>query len=134
MTTHTYIGSTSWDDDSKDAEKSWVLVHAETNCDLGGREIRYVEAEADTGSRYVVVVTPLGPAGRVGLGGPALVTVCHPWTDAWALQTSGLLTSKYVAEHFTGGRWQSGKINGGDVAALTKTIAHAMSRPYALNI
>ena len=131
------VGSPNWIHDRDEAESSWVVVREEASNvhpDAEGRCVQFVEAEADTGSKYIVVATPLEVAGRAQLGGPVLVSVCSPWHDSYALQEHGLLTSSYVAEHFTAGRWRTGHLNGGDLAALTMTIDHALGRPCALDV
>lgn len=94
-------------------------------------QVRYVEAEADTGSRYTVTTTVL-PAGAALLaGGPILVTVTAPWIAAYFLQSGGELHSSYVAEKFApaGRDWP---LHGGDLAALTLTIAYALDRDAVL--
>lgn len=88
---------------------------------------RHVEAEADTGSRYVVVATRLGIGGRRE-GGDVLVTVLWPWQDAWPLSAGGYLDDSYIAEHLCGGRGRN--LNGGDLAALSLTIRHALGREH----
>ena len=57
-----------------------------------------------------------------------LVTVIWPWQDSWCLQYGGHLALSYVAEHLTGGRLRKDRLNGGDAAALTLTIAYALGR------
>lgn len=128
-TTIEYIGSEAWEMDIKSAQDSWKVVRKEGK----EGEVRVVEAEADTGSRYVVVTTPLGGMGQRALGGPVLVTVCAPWHDSWALKWDGPLTAAYVAEHLTDGRWQRKALNGGDLAALTLTVCYALGRPPHFN-
>lgn len=94
---------------------------------VGEWDTRYVEAEAGTGSRYVVVVTRLGMAQMVE-GGPLLITVLWPWQDAWTMAEEGYLDQSYVLEHLTVGRGRDGRLHGGDLQALTMTIRHALSR------
>jgi hypothetical protein len=121
-----YVGSDVWQTHVRDARSNWrVTVDARSG--IAG-EVRYVEAEADTGSRYAVTVTRLPHAARRREGGPVLVTVTAPWQDAWALQQSGDLHASYVAEHLSGDRWRNGSLNGGDLAALTLTVAYALGR------
>lgn len=83
--------------------------------------VRTVEAKSDTGSRYVVVATLL-PDGA-DLGNTHLVTVLYPWQDAWTMQRGGVVHPGYVSAHFDR---SAGVISPGDLAALTRTIAHAL--------
>lgn len=124
----TYAGTDMWFSDIAEAREHW-LVKDEDRVPLSdGREIVTIRAEADTGSNYLVVITPLGVVGRMNAGGPVIVTVCQPWQDAWALQTDGPLTASYIGEHLCGGRARIDHLNGGDLAALTLTIAYALDR------
>lgn len=91
------------------------------------RQSRQVEAEAGTGSRYVVVVTRLG-AGGAREGGPMLVSVVWPWQDCKVMQADGWLDQSYVAEHLTDGRASERRLHGGDLWALTQTIRIALRR------
>jgi hypothetical protein len=138
-----YAGSDLWREDVRRADENWhVTNEIRTPFEVlhgtadGGRvpiawrtaEIVEVNAEAATGSRYSVVTTPLSPLMRGIGGGPVLVTVLWPWQDAWCLQDDGDLHASYVAEHLTDGRFRSDKLHGGDLAALTKTVAYALGR------
>lgn len=89
--------------------------------------VRHVEAEAKTGSRYVVVATRLG-VGGAREGGPVLITVLWPWQDAWTLAEGGYLDESYVAEHLTDGRYAGRRLNAGDLVALTMAIRHVLGR------
>jgi hypothetical protein len=128
-----YTGSQMWQEDLDRAREHWVVLDDERVPLADGREIVHVRAEADTGSSYVVVVTPTGEIGRGRLGGPMLVTVYFPWQDAWSLQADGTLTSSYVAQHLSGDRHRLGHLNGGDLAALTLTVAYALGRKAVFN-
>lgn len=97
--------------------------------------VRYVEAEADTGTRYVVTVSRLPEGAREG--GTHLVTVLWPWTDAHAMQYGdGYLAPTYVAEHLTGERVDprspgapAKRVYGPeDFTALVLTVRHALDR------
>jgi hypothetical protein len=68
------------------------------------------------------------------MGGPILVTVCSPWQDAWALQETGVLAASYVAGHLTQDRKVRDHLNGGDLAALTLTVAHVLDRKPGLDM
>lgn len=132
-----YKGSAMWAGDMAEAEASWRVVQ-ETTTPVGSArgllgEIRFVRADAATGSNYVVITTPLDPAANAETGGPVLVTVCSPWSDSWALQRDGVLAASYVAEHLCQGRLLQDSLNGGDLAALTLTVAHALGREPRLN-
>lgn len=125
-----------WEADTASAIAEWVIVREETwpeDRALPRRGVQFVETMSDTGSRYVVVATPLGPLGRSSCGGPTLVTVYSPWRDCWALQDSGLLASSYVAEHLTTVSPSPSHIHGGDLAALTLTVAHALGREAVMD-
>lgn len=127
----TYFRSEQWYKDAAEAKEKFKVVRSEGWPEDGVREnrhVRFVEAEAGTGSRYVVVATPLGPIGQGSCGGPVLVTVLWPWQDCWALQPDGTLHESYVAEHLTDGRYREGRLHGGDLMALTMTVAHALGR------
>lgn len=125
----TYYGSEQWDKDVLEAMQKFRLVH-DSGPDLLRR---YVSAEAGTGSRYAVVATRLPDPGPLMEGGPMVVTVLSPWQDAWAMADSGELHSSYVAEHLTAGRYRDQRLHGGDLAALTLTIAHALRREAVPN-
>lgn len=90
--------------------------------------VRYVEAESNTGSRYAVFVTRLTSVMRDRAGGPLLVTVLWPWQDSWCLQESGVLTAEYVGEKLTCHRYKDRRVNAGDLTALTMTVAYALNR------
>ena len=123
----TYFRSEQWYADAATAREKFVVVREEVWPGTPPR-CSFVEAEADTGSRYTVVVTPLGPEAAMSCGGPRLVTVVQPWQDCWALQIGGSLHESYVAEHLSGGRFRAGTLHGGDLMALTLTVAHALGR------
>ena len=118
----------AWMDDAKLAASRWRVTFEETGRVLlpprnpEDAMVRYVEAEAGTGSRYVVVTTPLGPGGRQRESGPVMVTLVQPWQAAYPLFPGGYLDLSYVAEKFKGD-WPR---SGGDMAAVALTLAHAM--------
>lgn len=112
------------------AESGLVRVTAPTG-------VRYVEAEADTGTRYVVTATRLPVGHREG--GDVLVTVLWPWQDAHTMSadTGKHTAESYVAEHLCDGRGRGDDRPGGlggrtlppeDLAALTLTVQHALGR------
>jgi hypothetical protein len=84
--------------------------------------VRYVEADAGTGTRYTVVATTL-PGGH-GEGGPVLVTVLHPWTAAFAFQEDGYLAESYVAEHLCPRDPTAPE----DLTAITLLVRHVLDR------
>lgn len=125
----TYRGSDAWKKDVADAAENWHRIYRDEAQDPHGNMVSVaIEAEAKTGSRYVVVCTALPRAAMLREGGPVLVTVLWPWQDAWTLQWEGDLHASYVAEHLTDGRWKADTLHGGDLAALTLTIADALGR------
>lgn len=131
-----YVGSDQWQEHVAKAIEHWHVIAQLQDGKAGPHGMaaefsddwttRFVEAEAKTGSRYQVVATRLGGA-RIHTGGPVLISVLQPWQAAYPLQEGGPLHSSYVAEHLTGGRgrWDP---HGGDLAALTYTIAHVLGR------
>ena len=86
-----------------------------------------VAAEADTGSKYVVVVTKLDEetANYLG-GGTKLVSVIYPWNKVYPLVSSADgLHDVYLAEKFVPHDRQR-MLHGGDAGALFKTIRNAI--------
>lgn len=111
------------------AVEDWhVTAVAEYDSPWPGRPVRYVEAEADTMSRYVVVATPLPTAAAAIESGPVLVTVVWPWQDSKVMQFDGMLHEGYVAEHLTDHRSADGRLSMADLMALTMTVRHALGR------
>lgn len=88
--------------------------------------VGYFAAEAGTGYRYNVTTSQLPNAGVVGEGGPVLVTVTSPFTDAWALQGTGYLDEEYIRDHLCGGSLH--EASDADIRALTLLIRHALGR------
>jgi hypothetical protein len=122
----------AWVEAYQNAQAHWQVIADDRLQVLDETPIRYVSAEARTGSRYSVTVTPLPIDGRRYEGGPLLVTVTSPWTDSWTLQRTGSLHVDYVAEHLTGRRAIENALHGGDLAALTLTVAYALDREALL--
>lgn len=92
--------------------------------------VRLVEAAAGTGSRFLVVVTPLGPWGQWATSGQAMVAVQHPWAGVYPMQYDGTLHSGYVQEKLV----PSGRVvNAGDLAGLTLTIGFALGRQTVID-
>lgn len=81
-----------------------------------------IEAEAETGTRYVVTVTDVGDEGAALTGGRYVVAVLSPWQSVYA--TSGLVDDRYVVEHWAPHR----QVHGGDVAAVVESINRAIGR------
>jgi hypothetical protein len=116
----------AYDRDVTDARDSFRIV-----AHLGqGEEVQYIEAEADTGTRYALAVALLPDGAQRFAGAPFLVSVTSPWQINYPLQALGDLHIGYVAEKFVP-RGVMG--NGGDVAALTLAIAHALGREAVLS-
>lgn len=117
------------DEFDHEVDRDWVNKHFIIKVDAGSKltHIRYVTAEAGTGYKYALTVTPLPLAGQQGEGGPMLVTILRPWVDAWALQSSGYLTEGYVAEHLCGSPTR--QVSDGDLRAITLLVRHALNRP-----
>jgi hypothetical protein len=120
---------------AQDARDAWqVTVETHTVDRHFQTAVRYVEAEADTGTRYVVVASYLPEGHREG--GDVLVTVLHPWSDSHTMSPDPekYLAESYVAEHLCAGR---GRAHDGrlarvlspeDLAALTMTVRYALGR------
>lgn len=89
----------------------------------------YVEAQAGTGSRYVVVATVLPADAREREDGRWLVSVVWPWQDCKVVD--GQVEERYVMEHLTDGKAFDGRLHGGDMAALTLTVRRALSHAGA---
>ena len=117
--------------DVADARDHWHVLH-EFHRASGDRTITVVIAEADTGSRYTVVSTPLPWQAEPYLGGaPTLITLLSPWQAAYTLQDDGTLHIDYVREKL--GRRRLG-VHGGDLAAVALTVGYALRRPVDLGI
>lgn len=120
-----------WQADQDAAEEKFRLIGDVSNgwmAERGKPMSRWVEAEADTGSRYAVMVTWLPEEVRRREGGQVLVSVVWPWQDCKVMQDDGYLDQSYVAEHLTAGRAAEKRLHGGDLKALTMTIQHALGR------
>lgn len=111
--------------DMKAAEEAFTVTHE-------GSWLTYpafVEAEAKTGSRYVVVASRLDDGFNGGLaeieGGRFLLTVVWPWQDAKIV--NGQVEESYIAEHLCGSRHYQGLLNGGDLKALTLACRRALA-------
>lgn len=83
---------------------------------VDGPGVQYVEAEADTGSRYVVL-SSLVPSVRSG--SMLHVTVAQPWQTTWPMQSRSLHHWTYVDEHLCSPHRGRGNSHGGDLAAVT---------------
>lgn len=113
-------------DDLDAHQRRSAIENYRTIADVEDLDIRYVEAQAKTGSRYAVVATRLPRAAAEREGGRVLVTVLQPWQDSWVFQGGDYVTERYVAEHLTDGRYWSGNLHSGDLAALTMAVAQAV--------
>ena len=104
------------------AEKNFIITE-----DAQSSGVRYLSATADTGWRYSIAISTLPGDGEALEGGPMLVTVTSPWTDAWALQKTGYLDVRYVDEHLSGseGRYSRSSV---DIAILTWLIRRGLDR------
>lgn len=88
--------------------------------------VALVEAEARTGSRYVVAVSGLTANGASILGGSKLVTVIYPWSVAYTVNsTADGLVDFYLFEKFSGDRPASQRF-GGDMAGVVLAIRAAI--------
>jgi len=107
-----------------EAQEKFRVVRQESRA---GVEFR--EAENGTGSRFVVVVSDLGPVGTVACGNRRLVTLLWPWQTAWAMDAFGGVYESYVSEHFAP-PGDSRIKSPGDRIGICMTIAHALGREY----
>lgn len=106
--------------DFEEAQKNWQCVSAWLH-----NGVATVEAQAGTGSRYVVTASDMGIGGVLVLGGQKLVTVSYPWKAVYPVNSNGSgLHDHYLHEKFVGDE----KRNGGDVGALFMTIRAALDR------
>ena len=87
---------------------------------VGAMPSAVIEAEAKTGTRYVIAVTDQGDGGALITGGRFLVACLSPWQSVYA--TSGTVDDAYVREHWAPHR----EVHGGDVAAVTLAINEAI--------
>ena len=117
-----YFMSEAWRRDADDAEKAWNVT-AQAHRD----GIVFVDAEADTGSRYQVVVTPLPGDAVDYTGGPLLVSVLQPWTAAYCVSTRGNLYESYVWEKFLREGKRAEDCHAGDLKAIELTINYALA-------
>lgn len=109
-----------WLDDKADATEKWTVSSQLVE---PGRVL--VEAEAGTGSRYVVTAM-YGPEHTTEiLGAPVIVTVHYPWQTAYAVHAHAL-TENYIAEKFLRPGRRLTEVHGGDFAAIVRTINWAL--------
>jgi hypothetical protein len=105
------MGARFWQD-WQEAVDRFVVVE-----DVDGVTRHYVEAEADTASRYVVLGTRIATR---GYGENAVfVTVVQPYQTAWVMQHGLHHSWNYVEEHLRSPRRKVGESHGGDLAAVT---------------
>lgn len=78
---------------------------------------RWIVAEADTGSRYVMLAQHVGKAAWL-FGAPWVVTVHQPWERTYAVQESGFMAVTYFAEKLGRPGARLSDLHGGDVFAL----------------
>lgn len=122
--------------DADDAEKNW---HVQSEAASDDRQVVYVDAAADTGSRYAVVVTrfptvldergEFGPRGAVlpfPEGGEFLVSVLAPWQTAYCVSGRGDMYMDYVGEKFLRPGVDRERVHRGDWKAIQMTINHAL--------
>lgn len=124
-----YRGSELWKEELEWAQASWRVL-----CREVFKGTTYVEADAQTGWRYVVVATPLGRAGQENQNGEVLVTVLMPWTDAYVFSGQDPIRASYVGEKLTRHRWQTENLAAADLAALTLTVASALDREPVVDV
>lgn len=121
-----YFRSEQWEKDRADAETHWRAI---TESWVGfPRQAFYVNAEADTGSRYAVAVTRLPGDAWEYEGGRLLVSVLSPWRTCYPVSECGDLHPDYVAEKFLKPGQPLDKTHGGDLQALVMTINYALRR------
>lgn len=88
--------------------------------------VALVDADAHTGSRYVVAVSGLTENGATLLGGSKLVTVIYPWSVAYPVNsTADGLVDFYLCEKFSGDRPSSQRF-GGDMAGVVLAVKAAI--------
>lgn len=86
--------------------------------------VRVVEASAGTGTRFVVIGTPIPLAAQPILGGgEILVSVYGPWPTVYPVQSTGFFHYDYAREKFA-----QGVTHGGDEMGLLLAVADAAGR------
>lgn len=119
-----YYGSEPWVKAATEARDQFRVPR-----DVEENGVRFVEAEAGTGSRYTVVSTPLPQVAAMCLGGGShLITVVYPWSVSYMLQRGGDLHWDYLMEKFVSPAREVRKTYAGDLMALAMTIAEVTGR------
>ena len=103
------------------AEEAFEIITRDT-----GPGTAYVQAQADTGSRYAALATLLPEAARRQEGGALLVSVIAPWSSAYPANSYGDLDVGYVWEHWVPMHHRNPG-HGGDAYALWRVVNTVMS-------
>lgn len=88
-----------------------------------------IEAQADTGSRYVVYTTPMGYPESVDM----VVTVRWPWQAVCEITPQSYVTPEYLTERLGAehrGPVMIGHYHGGDVFALLECLRRLIGITY----
>ena len=123
-----YVGSEQWQKQVDDATVAFKVTDSVVS---PMRDVVYVNAEADTGSRYAVVVTRLPWAAAMREGGSLMVTVLQPWQTVYVVGDAGPYHADYIAEKFLRPGSKVDTVHGGDLAAIIKTVNYALGRLIA---
>lgn len=83
----------------------------------------YLNAEAGTGSRYAVVITPVPNPGHSKEGGAHLISLLQPWQANMVFTVDGgEIHPDYVLEKLSPRDKAPGQMHGGDAAALVMAV------------
>ncbi|QGJ96485.1 hypothetical protein SEA_BEATUSCOMEDENTI_46 [Arthrobacter phage BeatusComedenti] len=109
--------------DFKKAEEVWGVYSGDSTT-----ESVWVEAEAQTGSKYVVMISKVPELMSRSVGATHLVSIIQPWQVCYPIGGLYELTPDYVMEKFRNPSRDPRNVHGGDLAALTKTINYAIGK------
>lgn len=85
----------------------------------------YVQAEAKTGSKYIVAVAKLPD--HPDIPGSHVVSIIQPWQTAWLVTLPAEIELRYAMERFRNPARQPNEVHGGDLQAIAMTINYALS-------
>lgn len=110
-------------EDAEAAERHFEVISSVVS-ETG--EAAVVEAQADTGSRYQVVVVRLPALAGEVLGGRWLISVIQPWQNTWTVSHRPTeLAVPYLVEHLGNPHRAYDRHHGGDVRAVQLAVGVA---------
>jgi hypothetical protein len=107
--------------DYEKALNAWYVYSGDSTT-----ECVWVEAEARTGSKYVVQISKVPGIPSDNGNGTHLVSVVQPWQTCWPITGLEQLHESYVLERFRNPARGMADVHGGDLAAITQTINYAI--------